>query len=173
MTPATWVPIKVRCAVPDGFIAREGWRSSVTPFLAVTVVSGVIAGVGPTDLGVKRVSPHEVEPVYGVTHINSGRALAKWFQRLEAAQYLLVKIAALTDWGVLDVAVLEQNTTVADEFLHWRADVYRREAHGHFGPFDVALAEGWNIVGSRESEVDSTPARLRPRPPVPPFLRAT
>lgn len=151
MTEPRWVPIKVRCASPDGFAVREGWRSSVTPFLAVTVVSGVVIGV---DVG------QACEPVYGVTHITSGRSVAKWFQRLEAAQYFLLKISTLTDWGVLDVAALEKNADLTDRFLRIRADVYRREAAGVYGPFDEILAESWNIVGSRQSEVESTPARL-------------
>lgn len=143
-----WCAIEARCVHEGGAFVRRAWKCAAFPLLAVTVVDSV-AG---EDVGQSSAS------VYGVTHLPSGYALAKWFQRREAAEELVLAIGKLADW-TLSPEALAADPVLQERFLRIRADIYRREAMGAFGPFDQVLAEDWNTCGSRESEVDGTPAR--------------
>lgn len=147
MSAATWTPMRVTIAGPDGEPAElAGWHSSrFAPFAITTAADGR----------------------FGVTHIETGRSIAKYLVTNAAAAALIEAIADLADWSQ-DAPALRADEQLIAQLWRIRADIYRREENGDFGPVDHDLIAELTRFENRLEETQPThelgqKARLRGR----------
>lgn len=146
MSAATWTPMRVTIAGPDGEPAElNGWQSAKHALLAITECAGR----------------------FGITHLESGRSIAKYFVTSSAAAALIDAIADLADWSQ-DAPALRADEALIARLWRIRADIYRREEDGDFGPVDHDLIAELNRFDMRLEELQPThelgqKARLRGR----------
>lgn len=132
----SWTNATVTIAAPGGKTEkRNGAVSSVTPHLAVTLIA---------------------EPIWGVTHVPTGWAIAMHYQTRAAAMALLVAVAELTDWSADNVAALQSNEVLERALRRIRADIHAREETGDFGPVDHDMIAELNRFSTRLEECQPT-----------------
>lgn len=130
-----WRPTSIRVVNAGGeSTQRPGIVFGTTPHLAVVSLT---------------------DSLWGVTHIASGGALAKYFQTRGAAIAFLTAIVELTDWST-DRQVIQANETLDRELRRLRADIHRRAEDGEFGPVDRDLVAELNRFATRLEEVQPT-----------------
>lgn len=124
--------IRVRIFVHDKIDAdersdRDGYRSPSVPGLVI-----MENDLSPRGALVPWLA-------FGITHEASGRALAKWFTRLDSAKDFALALVALPlvdggepgslDWTITDPDVFRKNASVAARVIALRRQHYGRDSH--------------------------------------------
>lgn len=118
MTAARWLAQQITIVGPDRDRTDvDGFVSPAYPGFAV-----VVHGDGG----------------YGVTHVATGFAIARYFVSRAAATGLIRELAALPGWS-RDVVALRADAALSAAVWRIRADFYAREESGEFGPVDQEL----------------------------------
>lgn len=136
---AAWTQLRVTISLGDGEVEEgKGW----------------VLRAHSSDLAII-VREHEFESRWGVTHIETGRAVGQWFATRGAAEALLLAVQYLADWR-LDLPQLLNLPELSAKVWQLRSDIYEREQRGDFGPVDTDTIERWNDQGRLQ---ESQPTR--------------
>lgn len=132
----SWLERSVRVALPGGTIAaRPGFVSTASKHLAIALID---------------------DPIWSVTHVPTGWALAKHFQTRAAAMAFLAAIADLVDWSTDSVTALQADEPLECALRRLRAHIHAREESGEFGPVDHDMIAELNRFSTRLEEIQPT-----------------
>jgi hypothetical protein len=134
MTTA-WTPTTVAIVADGRPRQRSGLVSSAHPAFAIT--------------------RSDDERYFVVTHLPTSCSAAQWFVTRAAAVALVDAIAPLVDWPHV-TQPLEAGDPARAELWRLRADIYRRESDGDFGPINDKWIRYADLSGTRLQEIQRT-----------------